>query len=155
MVLDNTYLTRAARSYVVEAAGRHGLPARCVWIDTPLAQAQVNLVERLLERFGALPTPEQLRALARSEPGLLAPTSQMRAFRELEPPSADEGFDEVERLAFARAPDPSRTSAGVFVAAAALAQSGWQDAVAAADPSEVENGEVELARLGSHERMLH
>ena len=51
IVLDNTYLTRAARSYVVEAAHRHGARARCIWLDTPLAQAQVNLVDRLLDRF--------------------------------------------------------------------------------------------------------
>jgi diketogulonate reductase-like aldo/keto reductase len=31
-VLDNTYLTRASRSYVVDAAGRHRLPLRCVWL---------------------------------------------------------------------------------------------------------------------------
>ena len=69
IVLDNTYLTRASRSYAVDAASRYGASARCVWIDTPLAQAQVNLVERLLERFGSLPTPEELRVLARKEKG--------------------------------------------------------------------------------------
>ena len=37
--------------------GRHGFAVRCVWLDTPLAQAQVNLVERMLERFGTLPDP--------------------------------------------------------------------------------------------------
>ena len=68
VVLDNTYLTRASRSYAIEAAGRYGVAARCIWLDTPLAQAQVNLVERLLERFGALPTPEALRARAKLEP---------------------------------------------------------------------------------------
>ncbi len=117
VVLDNTYLTRASRSYVVEAAERHGVRARCIWLDTPLAQAQVNLVERLLDRFGALPTPEQLRATR--EPGLLSPTSQMRTFRELEPPSDDEGFAAVERVAFERAPGSGQ--AAVFVAAAAAA----------------------------------
>src|SRR5690242_5502665 len=89
VVLDNTYLTRAARNRVIETAERHGAAARCVWLDTPLAQAQVNLVERLLERFESLPTPEQIRAASRSEPWLMLPTSQMRALRELEPPSAD------------------------------------------------------------------
>jgi aryl-alcohol dehydrogenase-like predicted oxidoreductase len=64
VVLDNTYLMRAARSHVIETASRHGVPTRCIWLDTPLAQAQVNLVERLLERFGSLPPPEELRRLA-------------------------------------------------------------------------------------------
>ena len=102
VVLDNTYLTRAARSHVLDAASRHGVATRCVWIDTPLAQAQVNLVERLLDRFGSLPTPAELRLLARSEQGVLAPTSQMRSVRELEPPSIDEGFADVEQVTFAR-----------------------------------------------------
>jgi aryl-alcohol dehydrogenase-like predicted oxidoreductase len=103
-VLDNTYLTRAARSHAIEAAARHDLPVRCLWLDTPLAQAQINMVERLLDRFGALPSPAELRAAAGREQGLLAPTSQMRAVRELEPPSLDEGFAAVERVAFEREP---------------------------------------------------
>ena len=133
VVLDNTYLTRASRSHVVDAAARHGLRARCVWLDIPLAQAQVNLVERLLDRFGALPTPDELRALARREAGLLSPTSQMRALRELEPPSADEGWSEVERHGFERAPS-SRTRAGVFVAGAALEHPDCERALADVEP---------------------
>ncbi len=133
-VLDNTYLTRASRSYVVDVAGRHGLPVRCVWLDTPLAQAQVNIVERLLERFGALPGPEDLRMLSRREPGVLQPTSQMRAFRELEPPSSDEGFAAIERVAFVRATGPHSGRAGVFVAAAARSRPGWAGALAGCDP---------------------
>jgi aryl-alcohol dehydrogenase-like predicted oxidoreductase len=132
VVLDNTYLTRAARSYVVETAGRHGAPTRCIWLDTPLAQAQVNLVERLLERFGALPAPERLRNLARREPGVLVPTSQMRSVRELEPPSTDEGFAEVEQVPFART-SPGRAGTGVFVAAGALRVPGWEDALEEGD----------------------
>ena len=118
VVLDNTYLTRAVRNDVLAVAGRHGAPVRCIWLDTPLAQAQVNLVERLLERFGSLPPPEELRELAKREQGVLLPTSQMRAFRELEPPDADEGFAAVERVAFRR--EPADGVAGVFVAAAAV-----------------------------------
>ena len=63
VILDNTYLTRASRSYVIETANRHRAEARCIWLDTPLAQAQVNLVERLLEGLGALPSPEKLGSL--------------------------------------------------------------------------------------------
>jgi len=133
VVLDNTYLTRASRSYVVEAASLHRVPARCIWLDTPLAQAQVNLVERLLERLGSLPTPEELRRAARREPGLLAPTSQMRSLRELEPPSIDEGFARVEQVSFTRMPSAGRARVGVFVAAAALSRPGWERALEQSD----------------------
>jgi aryl-alcohol dehydrogenase-like predicted oxidoreductase/predicted kinase len=128
LVLDNTYLTRASRSYVVESAMRHGVPARCVWLDTPLAQAQVNLVQRLLERFGSLPSPEEVREAAKREPGIHAPTTQMRTFRDLEPPADDEGFAIVERIEFERA--SAEGSAGaVFVAAPVLRQPGWEQAI--------------------------
>jgi hypothetical protein len=92
----------------------------------------VNLVERLLDRFGSLPSPEQLRA-ARGEAGLLLPTSQMRTVRELEPPSLDEGFAAVEHVAFERT--PSAGAPGVFVAAAALGEPDWRRAIGEADPT--------------------
>ena len=137
IVLDNTYLTRAARSHVIESAHRHGVPARCVWLDTPLAQAQINLVARMLAQFGTLPAPDELKQLARRNPGVLAPTSQMRTVRELEPPSIDEGFEHIEAIAFARHPAPDRAPAraGAFVAAAALERPGWEQAIADGDPS--------------------
>jgi hypothetical protein len=134
VVLDNTYLTRAARSHVVETAGRHGAAVRCIWLDTPLGQAQINLVERLLDLDGSLPGPARLRELARREPGVLTPTSQMRAVRELEPPSDDEGFAGVERRPFVRVPRPAESVAGVFLAAAALHREGWEHAVCDSRP---------------------
>ncbi len=133
-VLDNTFLSRAARSRVVETAEQHSLGVQCVWLDTPLAQAQVNLVERLLERFDFLPTPEQIRAAGRREPWLMLPTSQMRALRELEPPSMDEGFAAVERVRFARAPDRV-AGRGVFVGAGAAIRHGIVQALRDRDPS--------------------
>lgn len=133
IVLDNTYIARATRSYVIEAASRHHLPTRCIWLSTPLVHAQVNLVERMIGRFGTLPTPEELRSLARSTPGVLTPTSQMRAFRELEPPSTDEGFARVEVVPFVRAARSEPGRSGVFVAAAALRASGWEQALESGD----------------------
>ena len=91
----------------------------------------------LLERFGSLPDPDELRRLARSEPGILTPTNQMRAVRELEPPSIDEGFVAIERISFARVPNPSPRSdrlGAVFVAAAALTRVNWEDAIARGAP---------------------
>ncbi|MEA2645455.1 MAG: hypothetical protein QOE92_538 [Chloroflexota bacterium] len=134
MVLDNTYLTRASRSRVIEAASRQGVPTRCLWLDTPLEAAQVNLVERMLDRVGSRPSPEELRSLFRREPGFMGPTSQMRAVRELEPPSADEGFAAIERISFQRAPSDRSGQPGVLVAAGALERPGWVDALRGAVP---------------------
>jgi aryl-alcohol dehydrogenase-like predicted oxidoreductase/predicted kinase len=134
VVLDNTYLSRVARSHVLDAAARHGAPARCIWVDTPLDQAQINLVERILERAGSLPEPEQLRALARRDPGVLTPTAQMRALRELEPPSVDEGFVSVERVPFERARAARPAGGCVLVAASAADSDELAKALAGADP---------------------
>jgi aryl-alcohol dehydrogenase-like predicted oxidoreductase/predicted kinase len=135
VVLDNTYLSRAARSYVIDVAARHGAAAHCVWVDTPLDQAQFNLVERILDRVGSLPSPEELKALARREPGLLTPTSQMRALRELEAPTSDEGFASVERSTFSRESLSRRSCGGVLVAARVLASPAWEQTLAAIDPN--------------------
>jgi aryl-alcohol dehydrogenase-like predicted oxidoreductase len=133
VVLDNTYLTRVERSRVVDAAARHGARVRCLWLDTPVAQAQVNLVGRILERFGGdLPSPDELRRASRREAGILAPTSQLRAVRELEEPSFDEGFAELERLSFVRKRGPG--GAGILVAASVLAVPGWEALLAGLAP---------------------
>ena len=93
VVLDNTYLTRAARSYVIETAARHGVRTRCVWLDTPLAQAQVNLVERLLERFGVAAQPRRscARWLGASRARSPRPSRCARCASSSRP-STDEGF---------------------------------------------------------------
>jgi aryl-alcohol dehydrogenase-like predicted oxidoreductase len=135
VVLDNTYLTRATRSHVIEVASRHHVKTRCAWVDTPLAQAQVNMVERILDRYHTLPDPGTLRVLARTEPGVLLPTNQMRAYRDLEPPSEDEGFASVEHVGFVRALHPvTGAPGGVFVAAAAMSAPGWETAFATISP---------------------
>ena len=82
-----------------------------------------------------LPTPDALKQLARREPGLMAPTSQMRALRELEPPSVDEGFAERGAPCRSRAAPRADGGAGVFVAAAVLEAPGWKAAIEHADPA--------------------
>ena len=102
VVLDNTYGRRAARSRVVEIAWRHGAAARCVWLDTPLAEAQINAVRRLRQKYGALPMPDELKKLSKTDPHAFDPRAQFRFERNFEEPSADEGFSAIERIAFER-----------------------------------------------------
>lgn len=95
-VLDNTYATRAARSHVVDAAWQHGVPVRCIHVDTPLPVAQVNAILRLLRAHGWLPGPEELRERGRTDHRYFGPDAQFRWQRQLEPPDPAEGFRAIE-----------------------------------------------------------
>jgi hypothetical protein len=64
----------------------------------------------------------------------MLPTSQMRALRELEPPSTDEGFAAVERVPFTR-DSLVAGRPGVFVGAAAMSRPGLCRALTDADPA--------------------
>jgi hypothetical protein len=102
IVLDNTYLTRASRSEVVRIAHRASATVRCVHLDTPPHEAQVNVVLRMLARHGELLGGADLLRLAKTDPNLFAPTAHHRMVRQLEPPAADEGFASIETIPFAR-----------------------------------------------------
>jgi hypothetical protein len=119
IVLDNTYVTRASRYEVVRVASAHGAKVRCLHVETPLADAQINVVVRMLRRFRKVLEPEDLDKLARTDPVSLAPHVLFRMQRQLEPPAADEGFADIERVPFVRK-HPERRVVGTFVALAAL-----------------------------------
>jgi len=125
LVLDNTYVTRASRYDVVRVASAHGAKVRCVHLETPIADAQINVVLRMLRIFGRVLEPEEMDKLARTEPASIAPHAVFRLLRELEQPSPDEGFWDIERVAFVR-DHPETGAAGTVVALAAL---GGDDAV--------------------------
>ena len=57
----------------------------------------------------------------------------MRALRELEPPSTDEGWASVEQVAFVRGPPSHAGGVGVFVAAAALTRPAFEAALEQGD----------------------
>jgi len=103
-VLDNTYVTRASRSDVVRVASSRGARVRCVFFETPLPEAQINVVLRLLERFGRVVQPEEMTELARIDRAALSPHALSRMTRDLEPPRSDEGFTDIEVVPFVRDP---------------------------------------------------
>ena len=111
VVLDNTYLSRASRSDVVRVAHRAGAAVRCIHLDVSLADARVNVANRMLERHGALLAGPELRA--KKDPNLLLPGSVAIMHRTLERPSPDEGFASIETIPFARRPGSGRPAAAV------------------------------------------
>ena len=105
VVLDNTYPTRKSRNEVIEIAWQRGVPVKCVWLTTDVANAQINAVRRMIDLHGRLPTPEEIRERGRKDTRYLLPDAQFRYERTLEPPSVDEGFVSVDERAFVRDPD--------------------------------------------------
>lgn len=104
VVLDNTYVNRAVRNEVIETAWREGVPVRCEWIDVSLEDAQCNAIRRMIDRYGKLLGPDELRIHARDKPPALAPRALFEFRRQFEPPALDEGFTRVDRIELEREP---------------------------------------------------
>ena len=112
VVLDNTYPRRDSRFDVIETARRHGVPVRCLWLETTLEQAQVNAVRRMVARHGRLLEPAEMKLS--KDPTDFTPEAQFRYRRELEPPRPEEGFSEIEKVRFVRREEP-RNQKAVFL----------------------------------------
>jgi aryl-alcohol dehydrogenase-like predicted oxidoreductase/histidinol phosphatase-like enzyme/predicted kinase len=115
IVLDNTYVSRASRAPVIQAAAARGVSVRCVWLSTSVADAQVNAASRIVERYGALLDAEALAAHRKRDPAALPPMTLFRYQRDLEPPDASEGFARVDVVPFRRRTDPSHVNRAVVI----------------------------------------
>ena len=105
VVLDNTYPTRGSRNEVIEASWRRGVPVRCVWVATDVANAQINCIRRMLDAHGRLPTPEEIRERGGEDTRFLLPDALFRYERMLEPPDLDEGFVAIDMREPVRVPE--------------------------------------------------
>jgi aryl-alcohol dehydrogenase-like predicted oxidoreductase len=102
VVLDNTYVTRASRSEVLRVAHAAGATVRCVYLDAPCFEAQVNATWRMLEKHGELLGGAELVRRAKSDANLFAPNALFRMERQLERPALDEGFASIDVVPFTR-----------------------------------------------------
>ena len=109
-VLDNTYMSRASRARVVQAASALGLRARCVWLATSVEDAQVNAVSRIIATHGRLLGPEEMKQVVKRDISAFAPSVQFRHQRELEPPDPAEGFSRIDVVPFERRRDAAMTN---------------------------------------------
>ena len=115
IVLDNTYVSRASRARVVQAANSLGLPVRCVWLATGVEDAQVNAVSRIIANHGRLLGPDEMKQAVKRDISAFAPTVQFRHQRELEPPNPAEGFSRIDVMPFERTRDPAFTNKALIV----------------------------------------
>jgi histidinol phosphatase-like enzyme len=113
IVLDNTYLSRASRGPVIAAAAEHGRAVKGVWLDTPVEDAQVNAVWRMIRAHGRLLSPTELAA--GRAPEAIAPTAVFRALRDVELPQIAEGFAHLDVVPFERERNPAHTDRAVIL----------------------------------------
>jgi aryl-alcohol dehydrogenase-like predicted oxidoreductase/predicted kinase len=114
-VLDNTYPSRKSRNEVIECAWQHGVPVRCVWIRTPIGDAQINAISRMIDLHGSLPSPEQIRERGKEDARYFGPDAQFRYERTVEPPVMDEGFTAIAERSFARRSPPNASKRAVIL----------------------------------------
>ncbi|MHA2279798.1 MAG: HAD-IIIA family hydrolase [Promethearchaeota archaeon] len=98
VLLDNTFPTIQSRKPFVDAAGALNKPIICIWLKSTIEQAQFNACRRLIERFGKLPTPAEIKAA--NDPNIYPPIVLFKYRKELEPPKKSEGFAEVRTRDF-------------------------------------------------------
>ena len=115
VVLDNTYVSRASRAAVIQAAAARKAGVRCVWLSTSVADAQVNAVSRIVQRYGKLLDVDEMAPHRKRDPAAMPPMTQFRYQRELEPPDVSEGFSQVDVVPFVRRVDPSYSNRAIIV----------------------------------------
>lgn len=115
LVLDNTYVSRKSRAAVLQAATKHRLPVRCIWLSTSVEEAQVNAATRMLTKYGRLLGGDEIRRATKKDVSAFGPTVQFRYQRDLEPPIEAEGFATVETIVFERQRDRSLTNRALIV----------------------------------------
>jgi HAD superfamily hydrolase (TIGR01662 family) len=115
VVLDNTYATRASRYAVIRKAHAHGVPVRCRFLATPIDEAYANVVMRILERYGRLLGPDELKELGKDDPNLPPPAAMAKWAASFEAPGLDEGFSVVDEIPFVRRANPGFTGKGLLL----------------------------------------
>jgi HAD superfamily hydrolase (TIGR01662 family) len=105
--IDNTYTKRASRSVVINWAKKNGFEVECYWLATGVPDAQYNAVKRMIELYGKLLMPEEIKEKTKEHPGIYPPAPIFKARKDFEKPTLAEGFTKVEKIAFVREMDKS------------------------------------------------
>ena len=113
IVLDNTHLTPDKRVPFVQAAKAVGCAVTCYVMDTEPADAQVNLVTRMIQ-MGI--DPMDLDAIKASDsPNVFPSAVHFKHYKTFEEPTSDEGFDTIVHMPFKRVIDPTYTNKALIL----------------------------------------
>ncbi|MFX1286827.1 MAG: HAD-IIIA family hydrolase [Promethearchaeota archaeon] len=102
-IMDNTYPTIKSRSSVVKWAHNNNFKIECKWIDIEVGDALYNASKRMIDTYGKLLPPEEIKVS--KDIGIYSPAAIYRYRKAFEKPTLQEGFQEVEKVPFTRKMD--------------------------------------------------
>jgi len=106
--LDNTYITRDSRAPVLKWAKANDFVVECHWLNTDVPNAQYNIVKRMIDTYGKLLMPDELKEKVKQDPGLYPPAVIFSARKRFEKPTLEEGFTKVVKIPFKRQMEKSK-----------------------------------------------
>jgi len=106
-VLDNTYPSVKSRKPIIDVAKKFSVPVRCVYLKATIEDAQYNVAQRMMERYGKLLMPDEISDYAKKDPNMFPTAVLFKYKKELEEPSPSEGFAKIETRKFVRRPQGS------------------------------------------------
>lgn len=104
-IMDNTYPTVKSRSSVIKWSHDNNFETECKWIDIDVADALYNASKRMIDFYGKLLTPEEIKKS--KDIGVYSPAAIYRYRKIFEKPTIKEGFHKVEKIPFIRKIDKS------------------------------------------------
>ena len=100
IIMDNTYVTKDSRKGVLEIAKKNGYKVTCLYVATPIEEAQYNAVSRMINRHGKLFQAADFKVS--TDPNMFPVAALYKANKSLEKPTTAEGFDELKSIPFKR-----------------------------------------------------
>jgi HAD superfamily hydrolase (TIGR01662 family) len=114
VVLDNLFIKAADRAPFIQAAQAAGIPIRCVWLQTSIEEAQINVLNRMWDRYNDIFfSNDDIKAHpdAKKDPNIFPIAVLFKYRKEFEKPSLGEGFVAIEKVPFIRRPWPGKNKA--------------------------------------------
>lgn len=100
IVMDNTYSTIKSRRSVIKWAIENKFEINCKWIDIDIGDALYNASRRMIDKYGKLLTPEEIKES--KDIGVYPPVVIYKNRKSFEIPTIKEGFNKIERVLFSR-----------------------------------------------------
>jgi len=113
LVLDNTYGTIESRKVVIELGKETNIPVRCVWLDTSIEDSQFNACMRMMQRFGKVLAPDEIKK--KKDPNTFPAAVQFKYRKAFEKPKKEEGFTSIEKRKFERVLDPEYCNSALIL----------------------------------------